>query len=121
MPIVWFFYSVPILFGIYLGAVTMGVLAHGLYLAALNAEADRAAIQAVPGEQLDAATALGLNSVQRSLYMVLPAALVLITNIIGCFQQSALVALVAVQDLMYAGKSLATETYRPIETFSVVR
>ena len=42
------------------------------------------------------------------------------TNGIGAFQQSALVALVAVPELMYAGKSLATETYRPIETFTVV-
>jgi polar amino acid transport system permease protein len=27
---------------------------------------------------------------------------------------------VAIQDLMYQGKTLATETYRPIETFTVV-
>ena len=31
----------------------------------------------------------------------------------------ALVAIVAVQDLMYQAKTLATETYRPIETFTV--
>lgn len=45
---------------------------------------------------------------------------VLLTNGIGIFQQGALVALVAVQDLMYVGKSVATESYRPIETFTVV-
>ena len=31
-----------------------------------------------------------------------------------------LFAIVGVQDLMYQGKLLATETYRPIETFTVV-
>jgi polar amino acid transport system permease protein len=42
------------------------------------------------------------------------------TNGIGSLQQSALVAIVAVADLMYVGKSLATEAYRPLETYTVV-
>ena len=125
VQIIWFFYCVPILFNVFLGSITMAVLALGLNLTAFNAEAYRAAIQAVPREQMDAGIALGLNPLHRVLYIVLPTALrnsvpVLMTNGIGIFQQSALVALVAVPDLMYAGKSLATETYRPIETFTVV-
>lgn len=125
IQIVWFFYCVPMLFNVFLGSVTMGVLALGLNLAAFNAEAYRAAIQAVPREQLDAGVALGLTPFQRILYIVLPAAVrnsipVLLTNGIGIFQQSALVAIVAVQDLMYQGKTLATQTYRPIETFTIV-
>jgi polar amino acid transport system permease protein len=125
VQIVWFFYCVPILFNVFLGSMTMAVLALGLNLTAFNAEAYRAAIQAVPREQLDAGIALGLGPLQRILYIVLPTAFsaslpVLVTNGIGIFQQSALVALVAVQDLMYAGKTLATQTYRPIETFTLV-
>lgn len=124
VQIVWFFYCVPLLFNVFLGSVTMGILALGLNLTAFNAEAYRAAIQAVPREQLDAGTALGLTGVQRTLYIVLPSALraavpVLLTNGVGIFQQSALVAIVAVQDLMYQAKSMATEAYRPIETFTV--
>lgn len=125
IQIVWFFYCVPMLFNVFLGSVTMGVLALGLNLAAFNAEAYRAAIQAVPKEQLDAGVALGLTPLQRVLHIVLPTAVrnsipVLLTNGIGIFQQSALVAIVAVQDLMYQGKTLATQTYRPIETFTIV-
>ena len=125
VQIVWFFYCVPMLFNVFLGSMTMGILALGLNLTAFNAEAYRAAIQAVPREQLDAGIALGLNPLQRVLYIVLPTAFrasipVLLTNGIGIFQQSALVAIVAVQDLMYQGKTLATETYRPIETFTIV-
>ncbi len=57
--------------------------------------------------------------------MVLPQALrsavpVLMTNGIGSLQQSALVAIVAVSDLMYVGKSLATEAYRPLETYTLI-
>lgn len=125
IQIVWFFYCVPMLFNVFLGSVTMGILALGLNLAAFNAEAYRAAIQAVPREQLDAGVALGLTPFQRVLYIVLPTAVrnsipVMLTNGIGIFQQSALVAIVAVQDLMYQGKTLATQTYRPIETFTIV-
>ena len=125
IQIVWFFYCVPMLFNVFLGSVTMGILALGLNLAAFNAEAYRASIQAVPREQLDAGVALGLTPFQRVLHIVLPAAVrssipVLLTNGIGIFQQSALVAIVAIQDLMYQGKTLATQTYRPIETFTIV-
>lgn len=42
------------------------------------------------------------------------------TNGIGSLQQSALVAIVAVSDLMYVGKSLATEAYRPLETYTLI-
>ncbi|MDL2403062.1 amino acid ABC transporter permease [Rhizobium mayense] len=125
VQIVWIFYCVPMLFDVFLDPITMGVMALGLNLTAFNAEAYRASIQAVPKEQLDAGIALGLNPWQRVMYIVFPTAFrasipVLLTNGIVIFQQSALVAIVAIADLMYEGKSLATETYRPIETFTVV-
>jgi polar amino acid transport system permease protein len=124
VQIVWIFYCVPMLFNVFLGPITMAVIALGMNLTAFNAEAYRASIQAVPKELNDAGIALGLTPLQRTLHIVLPNALrastpVLLTNGIGIFQQSALVAIVAVQDLMYQAKSLATETYRPIEIFTV--
>ncbi len=125
VQIVWIFYCVPMLFDVFLDPITVGIMALGLNLTAFNAEAYRASIQAVPKEQLDAGIALGLNPLQRVLYIVFPTAFrasvpVLLTNGIVIFQQSALVAIVAIADLMYEGKSLATETYRPIETFTIV-
>ena len=125
VQLIWFFYCVPIIFDVYLDAITMGILALGCNVAAFNAEAYRASIQSVPREQLDAGVALGLNHWQRIRCIVLPAAIrssipVLATNAVVIFQQSSLVAIVAIQDLMYAGKSLATQTYRPIETFTLV-
>lgn len=124
VQIIWIFYCVPMLFNVFLGPITMAVLALGMNLTAFNAEAYRASIQAVPKELNDAGIALGLTPLQRTLDIVLPNALrastpVLLTNGVGIFQQSALVAIVAVQDLMYQAKSLATETYRPIEIFTI--
>lgn len=125
LQIVWFFYCIPMLLDVFVDPITMGVLALGLNLTAFNAEAYRAGVQAVPKEHLDACVALGLRPWQRTVYVVLPQALrnampVLMTNGIGTLQQSALVAIVAVADLMYVGKSLATEAYRPLETYSIV-
>jgi len=125
LQIVWFFYCVPMLFNVFIDPITMGVLALGLNLTAFNAEAYRAGVQAVPHEHLDASVALGLRRWQRTLYVILPQALrtaipVLMTNGISILQQSALVAIVAVGDLMYVGKSIATEAYRPLETYSLI-
>ena len=125
LQIVWFFYCVPMLFNVFIDPITMGVLALGLNLTAFNAEAYRAGVQAVPPEHLDASVALGLRPWQRTLYVILPQALrtaipVLMTNGISILQQSALVAIVAVGDLMYVGKSIATEAYRPLETYSLI-
>ncbi|TDN61598.1 amino acid ABC transporter permease [Paraburkholderia sp. BL10I2N1] len=125
LQIVWFFYCIPMMVDVFIDPIAMGVLALGLNLTAFNAEAYRAGIQAVPREHLDASTALGLRSWQRTVFVVFPQALrsalpVLMTNGIGSLQQSALVAIVAVADLMYVGKSIATEAYRPLETYSVI-
>ena len=125
LQIVWFFYCVPMLFDVFIDPIVMGFLALGLNLTAFNAEAYRAGVQAVPREHLDASIALGLKAWQRTLYVILPQSLrsalpVLITNGIGTLQQSALVAIVAVADLMYVGKSLATEAYRPLETYTLI-
>jgi polar amino acid transport system permease protein len=125
LQIVWFFYCIPMMVDVFIDPILMGVLALGLNLTAFNAEAYRAGVQAVPKEHLDACVALGLKPWQRTLYVVLPQALrsalpVLMTNGIGSLQQSALVAIVAVADLMYVGKSLATQAYRPLETYTVV-
>ncbi|MEM5368396.1 amino acid ABC transporter permease [Paraburkholderia azotifigens] len=125
LQIVWFFYCIPMMVDFFIDPIAMGVLALGLNLTAFNAEAYRAGVQAVPKEHLDACVALGLKPWQRTFYVVLPQALrsalpVLMTNGIGTLQQSALVAIVAVADLMYVAKSLATEAYRPLETYSIV-
>ncbi|MCO8577880.1 amino acid ABC transporter permease [Burkholderia multivorans] len=125
LQIIWFFYCIPMMVDVFIDPITMGVLALGLNLTAFNAEAYRAGVQAVPKEHLDAAVALGLRPWQRTIFVVLPQALrnampVLLTNGIGSLQQSALVAIVAVADLMYVAKSLATQAYRPLETYSVV-
>ena len=125
IQVIWFFYCIPIVFDVYMDGLSLGILAIGFNLASFNAESYRASIQSIPREQNDASIALGLSPLQRSIWVILPQAFraslpVLVANGIGAFQQTALVAVVALQDLMYIGKMIATDTYRPIETFTLV-
>lgn len=125
VQIIWIFYCLPFFFGIFIEPFTMAIIALGMNITAFNAEAYRAAIQAIPSSHYDAGTALGLSAFKRTIYIVLPQALliaipVLLTNTIGLLQQTSLVAIVAIGDLMYQGKSLATQSYRPIEIYSAV-
>jgi len=125
IQIVWFFYCFPMLANVFWSPFTMGAIALTLNLTAFNSEAYRAAIQSVPSAHRDASVALGLSKWTQALHVVFPQALrfaspVLVSNAIGLFQQSSLVAVVSVEDLMYQGKILAVETYRPIEAFTTV-
>ncbi|ARU93798.1 amino acid ABC transporter permease [Tatumella citrea] len=125
VQIVWIFYCVPIFFNVYWDAFTMAILALSMNVSAFNAEAYRAAIQTIPQSHHDACVALGLSPLKKTLYVIFPQAFmiaipVLLTNTIGLLQQTSLVAIVAIADLMYQGKTLATQYYRPIEVYTTV-
>lgn len=125
IQIIWFFFCVPLVFNVWWSPLFMGILALGLNVTAFNAEAYRAAIQAIPDAHDDAGIALGMTKLERIRYIILPQAAriatpVLITNAIGIFQQSALVSLISIEELMYQGRLIASETFRPIETLTTV-
>ena len=125
VQLIWIFYCVPIFLGLYIDPIPMAILALSLNITAFNAEAYRAAIQAIPNAHLDASTAIGLSAFKRTIYVILPQAViiatpVLVTNAIGLLQQSALVSIVGIADLMYQGKTIAPGPYGPIETFTAV-
>ena len=72
VQIVWFYYCLPIFFGVGIDAFTTVLLALALNISAFNAEAYRAAIQTVPKSHSDAGVALGLSTYQRVRFIVFP-------------------------------------------------
>lgn len=125
LQLVWFFYCVPLIFNVWWDPMTLGALALGLNLTAFNAEAYRASIQSIPRAHSDAGVALGLTTVERIRYIIFPQAFrnalpVLITNMVGIFQQSALVAIISIEDLMYQGRFIGSQTFRYIEVLTTV-
>lgn len=125
VQIIWIYYCLPMILGVRISGFICGIAALTLNLTAFYAEAFRSGIQAIAKDQIDATIALGLSPVQRTLYVILPQAVrivipVLLTMGVGIFQQSSLVSTVAIADLMYEGRVLATRFYRPLEILTVV-
>lgn len=125
VQLVWFYYALPIITGIQLPAFEAVVLAFSLNGGAFYGEAIRSGIQAVAKEQVETASILGLNYVQRMRYVIVPQAFrtvlpVLISLSISLFKDTSLVSTLGLADLMYNGQSVATATYRPLEIFTTV-
>lgn len=125
VQIIWIYYCLPIILGVEISGFVCGIAALTLNLTAFYAEAFRSGIQSIAKDQIDATIALGLSPTQRTVYVILPQAVrivipVLLTMAVGTFQQSSLVSTVAIADLMYEGRVLATRFYRPLEILTVV-
>ncbi len=82
-----------------------------LFSAAYMAENVRAGLATVPAGQVEATWALGLNSVQTMIFIVLPQALmaiipVIVNQFISLFKDTTLVALVGMLDLVGMGRAV---------------
>jgi len=122
------------LFLIYYGLPSMGLtlsqslsayLALGLNSAAYQAEYLRGAIQSIGESQMTVGRAIGLTRWQTIRFIILPQALRLVipawsNEPISLLKTTAVVFLIAVQDLMARGKRVATITYNPIASYMAI-
>jgi len=108
-----------------LPGLTAIVVALTLNVAAFYGEAYRSGIQALGKDQVDSADVLGLSYLQKMRYVIVPQAFrlvipVLLSLSISLFKDTSLVSTLGVGDLMYQGRVVATQTYRPIEILTSV-
>lgn len=122
------------LFLIYYGLPSMGLtlsqsmsayLALGLNSASYQAEYLRGAIQSIGESQMTAGRAIGLTRWQTIRFIIMPQALRLVipawsNEPISLLKTSAVVFLIAVQDLMARGKRVASITYNPIGSYLAI-
>jgi len=85
-----------------------------IFSAAYLAENVRGGLQAIPKGQFEAAEALGLNSFQTMIYIILPQALravipILVGQFIALFKDTSLVAIVGLYDLLGISRSLLAQ------------
>lgn len=118
------YYGLPSV-GITLSQTLSAYLALGLNSAAYQAEYLRGAIQAVGESQMVAGRAIGLSRWKTIRWVILPQALRLVipawsNEPISLLKTTAVVFLIAVQDLMAKGKRVATTTYDPIGSYIAV-
>jgi polar amino acid transport system substrate-binding protein len=115
IQILFIFYGLPSA-GVRLPPFLAGVLALGLNYAAYEAENDRAALQAVPRGQQEAALALGLTRTQTLRHVTIPQAfrivLPVITNdFISLLKDSSLVSIITLTELTQTYVRLSTTYY----------
>lgn len=125
MLVIWVFYVLPLVTGLALSPLTSGIVALSLNLAAFTAEIYRAGITSISAGQTHAALALGMTRAQVYRRILLPQAFARIIPPLGSiwvslFKDTSLLSVIGVAELMYQGRIVATDTYRPLEIFTGV-
>ena len=121
----WFYFALPVLLGIEMDAVVVGILVLGLNIGAYGAEVVRAAVEAVPRGQFAAATALNMTQGQTMRYVIVPQALLIMLPpfgnlLIELLKSTALVSMITVTDMTRVGLFLRDDTLRTVEVFSML-
>ncbi|MEO8305203.1 MAG: amino acid ABC transporter permease [Betaproteobacteria bacterium] len=125
VQVVWIFTVIPLLTGVLLSPFFSGLLALGLNVAAFMSEIYRTGIQSVDRGQRHAAQALGMTSMQTMRRVVLPQAVMrmvppMAAMWVALFKDTSILATIGVVELMYQARFLASDTFRPLEIFTVV-
>ena len=123
--VIWVYFAVPILTGITAPPFWAALVALVMQLAAYVAEAVRAGIESVRPGQVRAGLALGMSRAQVLRTIVLPQALVRMLPAFGsilsvAIKDTAIATVIAVPELMKRAETVAGQSYRPIEVYTVV-
>jgi polar amino acid transport system permease protein len=125
VQLLWVYYSIPILTGVAFSPFVSAAIALTLNLSAFVSEVYRAGIASIGRGQREAALALGMSNWQAMRRVILPQSIRRVLPPLGSiwvslFKDTALVSVIAVPELMYRGKVLSIETYRPLEVYTAV-
>lgn len=102
-----------------------GVLALSINSGAYTSEIFRAGIQSISRGQMEAGRSLGLSYAQTMWHVIIPQAVRVVVpplgnELIALLKDSSLVSIIAVTDLMRAGREITGTTIRPFETYTLV-
>ena len=122
MVLLWFFLLVPFVLGRSTGAELSAVLTFIAFEAAFFCEIMRSGIQSIPKAQMQAGSALGLDTWQNLRFIILPQAFrrmtpVLLTQVIILFQDTSLVYAIGAYDLLKGFEVAGKNFGRPVEAY----
>lgn len=125
VQIVWLYYGLPLFTGYDLGAFGAAAVALGLNVAAFYAEIFRAGIVAVHRTQWQAARVLGLGLSDILRFVILPQAIRNVlppmgTTTMYLIKDTALASAIGTPELLRVGQLISVETFRPVETLTLV-
>ncbi len=122
MVLLWFFLLVPFVLGRSTGAELSAVVTFIAFEAAFFCEIMRSGIQSIPKTQMQAGSALGLDTWQNLRFIILPQAFrhmtpVLLTQVIILFQDTSLVYAIGAYDLLKGFEVAGKNFGRPVEAY----
>ena len=122
MVLLWFFLLVPFILGRSTGAELSAVVTFIAFEAAFFCEIMRSGIQSIPRAQMQAGSALGLDTWQNLRLIILPQAFrhmtpVLLTQVIILFQDTSLVYAIGAYDLLKGFEVVGKNFGRPVEAY----
>jgi His/Glu/Gln/Arg/opine family amino acid ABC transporter permease subunit len=123
--IIWFYYGLSMLINFEFPPLIAGVTCLSLKYSGYLAETFRAGIQDIEIGQSEAALSLGFSKFQNFRRIVLPQALRIVIPPIGnsfvsMLQDSSMVMLIGIWELMKRGNSVANSTLKPLEIYTTV-
>jgi polar amino acid transport system permease protein len=122
LQLFYIYYVLPYV-GIYIPALMAGILGLSLNYAAYLSEVYRSAISAIGKGQVEAARSLGMRPTPIFVLVILPQALRIAVPPIGnyfiaMFKDTALVAVISVNELMFTADQIASTTYKYLEVYT---
>lgn len=125
IQIIWCYFALPVLVGHEINSFQASVIALCLNAAAFLAEMFRTGILGVDAGQRDAAKMLGLSRVHTFVHVVAPQAIRLVfpstaATAVQIMKGTSLASAIGFLELTRIGQLVSTETFRPLETFSLV-
>lgn len=102
-----------------------GAIALSLNCGAYTAEIFRSGIQSIDYGQAEAARSLGMSHFQSMRYIILPQAFKVVVpplgnEFIAMLKDSSLLAILAIEELMYTGKIITGRTFQPMPIYLMV-
>lgn len=112
--------------GIEIGGVARAIGAMSLFSAAYLAENVRGGLQSIPSGQYEASQAMGLTTMQTTVFIVLPQALravipALVGQVIALFKDTSLVTIVGLFDFLHIARQVIPGQSQPFNFIGVFR
>ena len=125
VQLLWFYYAFPLLVGGSIDNRVAALLTLSLYVGAFYAEIFRGGIVSIDKGQREAAAAIGMSPKQAMTRIILPQALKrmlpsFINQSVIQFKNTSLVSVISVADLAYMAAVVNGQTYRPLESYTVM-
>jgi polar amino acid transport system permease protein len=125
IQLVWFYYAFPVLTGIQVSPFVAASLGLCLNTSAYCAEIYRGGLQSITAGQWEAGRALGMGYWTLMRRIILPQAIrrmvpAFTNRAVELAKMTSIASVITVHELMHEARTLATQSFLPLETFTVV-